>query len=164
MMLKSKVLMAVTALIMSFAACNKGEVYDREAQMQIDKEIIQQFIKDQQLTDVKESNGVFYQIIKPGTGTKHVELVDTFSVSYTGKLLDGTTFDKSGEAPFKGPLNGVIEGWQLGLPLIKEGGRIRLLIPSPLAYTNRKIGPIPANSPLDFTVDLVKVFKHVPKK
>jgi FKBP-type peptidyl-prolyl cis-trans isomerase FkpA len=164
MMLKSKILMIATVMIMSLSACNKLEDYDEEAQMQVDREIIEQYITEQKLTDVKESNGVFYQIIKPGTGTKDLQLVDTFVVNYEGRLLDGTLFDQSKQDPFKGPLNGVIEGWQLGLPLIKEGGQIRLLIPSPLAYTNKKIGPIPANSPLDFTVELVKVNKFVPKQ
>lgn len=158
-MLKNKILLAAIALVFSFSACQKEEPYNREAQLKTDTEIIQKFIVDQKLTEVKESDGLFYQVIKEGTGTEMIKLTDILTVNYQGRLLDGTVFDETKDGAIELPLNQVIEGWQKGIPLVKEGGQIRLLIPSPMAYTNRKIGIIPANSPLDFTVDIVKVSK-----
>jgi FKBP-type peptidyl-prolyl cis-trans isomerase len=49
----------------------------------------------------------------------------------------------------------VIDGWKIGLPLIKKGGRIKLIIPSALAYSCTGAGTsIPPNTPLYFDVTL----------
>jgi FKBP-type peptidyl-prolyl cis-trans isomerase FkpA len=45
----------------------------------------------------------------------------------------------------------------LGLPLIKKGGVIRLIIPSSLAYGCNAAGSIPGDSVLYFEVELVDV-------
>ncbi|WP_432711682.1 FKBP-type peptidyl-prolyl cis-trans isomerase [Pedobacter sp.] len=158
--MKNKIILAAFALLLTFSACQKEEAYDREAQLKADTEIIQKFIVDQKLEDVKESNGLFYQILKPGTGTVPVKVTDDVTVKYEARLLDGTVVDKTNTDAVSFPLSGVIEGWQKGIPLIKAGGKIRLIIPSTMAYTNRKVGAIPANSPLDFTVDLISVNKE----
>jgi len=162
-MLKNRFLLAAIALVFTFTACQKQDVYDREAQLQTDREIILKFIADQKLTNVLENDGVFYQVIKEGTGTEPVELTDLVSVFYEGRLIkDGTVFETSTDT-VKFTLNEVIEGWQKGIPAIKKGGEIRLLIPSPMAYANFEVGPIPANSPLDFTVELLDVVKQTNK-
>jgi len=158
-MVKNKILFAAIALVLSFSACQKAEEYDREAQLKADTETIQAFITKNALSNVQQHEGIFYQVLKEGTGTETIEADDTVTVNYEGRLLDGTVFDKSKTEPIKFPLNGVIEGWQRGIPLLKKGGQIRLFIPSPMAYANFKVGPIPANSPLDFTVELIEVNK-----
>jgi FKBP-type peptidyl-prolyl cis-trans isomerase len=50
----------------------------------------------------------------------------------------------------------VIEGWQLGIPKLKEGGSGKLLIPSKLAYgeSGRSNSIIGANEPLVFDIEL----------
>jgi FKBP-type peptidyl-prolyl cis-trans isomerase FkpA len=163
-MFKKKILLAIAVLTIAISACQKEVAYDPAAQYSIDTAIIRKFIAEKKLIGVKEHEGLFYQVIKPGTGTVGVSLVDTVEVNYTGRLLDGTVFDSSDGTPIKFVLESVIEGWQKGVPLIRQGGQIRLIVPSTMAYTNRPVGPIPANSPLDFTVDLVKVYKQIPKK
>jgi len=163
-MFKKKLLLAMAVLTIAFSACQKEVPYDRAAQLSIDTEIIRKYIADKKLTGFQEVDGLFYQVSKPGTGTLTTDLVDTVEVKYEGRLLDGTVFDATEDDPIKFVLGGVIEGWQKGVPLIKQGGQIRLLVPSTMAYTNRPVGPIPANSPLDFTIDLVKVYKFIPKQ
>ena len=55
-------------------------------------------------------------------------------------------------------LNRLIVGWQIGVPLIKKGGSIRLIVPSGLAYGSSSPGlGIPKNAVLDFTIDLIDV-------
>jgi FKBP-type peptidyl-prolyl cis-trans isomerase FkpA len=163
-MFRKKILLAMVVLTMAISACQKEVPYDREAQYSIDTAIIHKFIADNKLIGVKEHEGLYYQVIKPGTGKESIDLVDTVEVNYVGRLLDGTVFDSSDGTPVKFVLESVIEGWQKGVPLIRQGGQIRLLVPSTMAYTNRPVGPIPANSPLDFTVDLVKVSKQIVKE
>jgi FKBP-type peptidyl-prolyl cis-trans isomerase len=102
---------------------------------------------------VSDPSGVLYQIITPGNSNKP-RLTSTITVTYAGKLMNDVTFD-SGTITY--PLNNLIPGWQIALPLIGEGGQIKILIPSSLGYGSSGSGSIPANSPLYFEVSLLKV-------
>ena len=105
------------------------------------------------------ASGLQYEIITEGTG-KTPSPTSKVTVHYEGKLVDGTVFDSSykrGET-ISFPLNGVIQGWQEGLQLLKEGGKAMLYIPSNLGYGEKGAGNIiPGNSTLIFTVELFKV-------
>ena len=79
------------------------------------------------------------------------------SVKYVGKLTNGTIFDQQLTTPISFLLSGVIFGWQIGMPLIKKGGTIRLIIPSAYGYGCSDNGPIPAYSILYFEIELVDV-------
>ncbi|MBI2282759.1 MAG: FKBP-type peptidyl-prolyl cis-trans isomerase [Bacteroidetes bacterium] len=109
----------------------------------------------------ESSSGLLYEIIAPGSGLAPVS-TSIVSAVYTGKLLNGTTFDATAN-PVSFSLSGVIDGWKIGLPLIKKGGRIKLVIPSALAYscTGSKNGAgqyvINPNEPLFFDVTLTDV-------
>ena len=79
-------------------------------------------------------------------------------VHYVGTTIDGKVFDQSRDTPIKFPLTNVIQGWQEGLQLMKEGAKYKLYIPSELAYGERGMpGSIEPNSVLIFEVELVSV-------
>ena len=114
---------------------------------------------------VETESGLQYKIEVEGAGISPEE-TDTVEVNYEGRLIDGTVFDSSydrGES-VKFPLNRVIKGWTEGLTYAKEGGKIQLYIPAELGYGQRGTGPIPGNSTLIFDIELVKVYKAVPKE
>lgn len=105
-------------------------------------------------------SGLLYRIEKAGEGDK-VEPTDTVKVHYEGKLINGDVFDSSvqrGE-PIEFQLNQLIPGWIEGIPLIKKGGKIELVIPAELAYGDRATGNIPPNSTLVFDIQLLDVIK-----
>jgi FKBP-type peptidyl-prolyl cis-trans isomerase FkpA len=82
----------------------------------------------------------------------------TVTVRYTGKFMDGRVFDSNATgSPISFGLNQVIQGWQLGLPLIKKDGLIKLIIPSSLAYGCAGYGSIPGDAVLYFEVQLIDV-------
>lgn len=95
-----------------------------------------------------------------GTG-EEVQEGATVTAHYTGALCkNGVIFQSShdfGNA-ISFPLNGVIEGWRLGVPGMKVGGWRRIIIPAELAYGASSPAPnIPANSDLVFDIELVAV-------
>ncbi len=105
----------------------------------------------------KHPTNMYYQILNPGTGATPTDLSKVF-VAYTGKLLNGTVFDAQPNAGATGwQLGGLIDGWRIGLPLIKKGGKIRLVIPSAYGYGCKTQGSIPSNSVLYFEIDLIDV-------
>lgn len=84
---------------------------------------------------------------------------DTVTVHYVGVEYDsGEEFDSSwgrGES-IQFPLRGLIQGWQDGIPGMKEGGRRTLVIPPHLAYGPAG-GHFLGGKTLIFVIDLIKV-------
>ncbi len=101
-----------------------------------------------QIIDLKEGSG---EAVADGA---------TVTAHYTGALAkDGTIFQSSHDMgqPIAFPLDGVIKGWQDGVPGMKVGGKRRLLIPAEQAYGAQAQNGIPANSDLVFDIELVKI-------
>ena len=107
-------------------------------------------------------SGIQYRIITEGTGANPAA-TDTVKVHYRGTLVNGEEFDSSysRNEPTQFALNGVIPGWTEGVQLIKEGGKIELVLPPELAYGDRALPTIPANSVLVFEVELLEIIKVV---
>jgi len=59
--------------------------------------------------------------------------------------------------PFTSSIDDLIEGWQIGIRLFKEGGNGTLIIPSRYAYGSDSPGSIPPNSVLLFNIELLDV-------
>jgi FKBP-type peptidyl-prolyl cis-trans isomerase FkpA len=125
---------------------------------------MQKYIKDNNLTPTTTlPSGLIYVEKQAGKGPKAVD-GKKVKVHYTGRLLDGKQFDSSIDRgkPFEFTLGRkeVIEGWDLGIALMNEGGKATLIIPSKLAYKDKGAGDvIPPFSPLVFDVELVEVEK-----
>lgn len=85
----------------------------------------------------------------------------TVAVHYVGTLEDGTKFDSSRDRgqPFTFTIGAgrVIEGWEIGIVGMKEGGVRNLTIPPELAYGEDGQGPIPPNATLNFEVELISI-------
>jgi len=108
------------------------------------------------------AEGYQYSVITEGTGEKPAE-EDTVTVHYTGKLIDGTTFDSSIERgiPASFPVNKVIQGWTMALQQMSVGSKWMIYIPPALAYgpTRGPGGDLPLNSTLIFEVELLSITK-----
>ncbi len=83
------------------------------------------------------------------------------SVHYLLSLQDGTVIQNSKDfgEPFRFVLGAgqVIPGWEMGFQGMKVGGKRTIIIPPELGYGAQPAGPIPANSTLVFTVELLGV-------
>ena len=104
------------------------------------------------------ADGIYYTIMKEGTGRK-VSVSDTVVAFYKGYLFkDVQVFDQTKDKPATFPLKQLINGWQTGLPFCKVGGKIKIVIPSDLAYSIRtRAAKIPPNSILVFEIEVVEV-------
>lgn len=108
----------------------------------------------------KSPSGLYYEIIEQGGALVPSEN-SIVVVKYTGKLIDGTVFDSTDRHPQKQAefvLDQVIPGFREGLQKIGKGGKIRLHIPSKLAYGSKPPSDvIPVNAALIFDVEILDV-------
>lgn len=107
----------------------------------------------------KTESGLLYIIEKEGDAQNKPTADGRVKAHYEGKFSDGVVFDSSYERgePVEFPVSGVIKGWGEGVQLIGQGGKIKLWIPSELAYGQNGAGMIAPNEALEFTVELVEV-------
>lgn len=107
----------------------------------------------------KTESGILYEIIEPGSDLKATP-ADRVRVDYKGMLKDGKVFDSSydrGE-PAEFGLNQVIPGWAEGVQLVGQGGKVKLWIPSDLAYGPQGMqGAIGPNEALNFEIEVIEV-------
>lgn len=109
----------------------------------------------------KTASGLGYQIHEKGKGAPAVK-GKKVTVHYTGWLLNGTKFDSSYDAgqPFTFKLGEgmVIDGWEEGVALMREGSIYTFTVPAKLGYGAEGAPPdIPANATLVFKITLLKV-------
>ncbi|MDO4762803.1 MAG: peptidylprolyl isomerase [Flavobacteriaceae bacterium] len=107
------------------------------------------------------ASGLWYKITQNGAGKK-VEKGNVVAVHYAGRLANGQEFDNSFRRgqPIEFPVGvgQVIQGWDEGISILKEGDKATFLIPPTLGYGARGAGGvIPPNAWLIFDVELVKV-------
>lgn len=152
----TKYFLTLFAFIVLLSACVKSDNFDPAKQAQTDDQLITDYLAKNNLTAQKHSSGLYYIVSAPGTGTFSYTANTNVTAKYTGRFLNGNVFDSSSTG-ITFPLGGVIPGWQIGVPLIQKGGKIRLFIPSSLGYGRDGAGSIPGNAVLDFDIELVNV-------
>jgi FKBP-type peptidyl-prolyl cis-trans isomerase FkpA/FKBP-type peptidyl-prolyl cis-trans isomerase FklB len=111
----------------------------------------------------KTASGLIITTLTAGTGPAP-KVSDTVKVHYQGTLADGTVFDSSvqrGE-PITLPLaGGIIKCWSEGVPLMKVGGKSRLVCPPDLAYGDQGRPPrIKPGATLVFEIEVLEIVKE----
>lgn len=101
--------------------------------------------------------GLYYRDITVGDGAV-VEEGDSAAVYYALNLPDGTKIEDTAVGhpyTFIVGRSSVIQGWHEGVEGMRIGGKRQLIIPPTLGYGARDNGPIPGNSVLVFTIEVV---------
>jgi FKBP-type peptidyl-prolyl cis-trans isomerase FkpA len=156
--------------VISFISCKKSQV--QPTINQYDEEQIKAYISTNKLTGMlRDTSGIYYQILTPGTGAT-VQYTDSIGFVYTNQSFDGKYISADTIVNHYEDYMGHIQahGFPLGVQeavhnlINRRGGRIRLLIPSHLAYgvegngsgsstvTN---GRIAGNQCLDYYVNIM---------
>lgn len=110
----------------------------------------------------KTTFGLIITTLRAGTGPSP-KASEKVKIHYHGTFTDGTVFDSSvqrGEPITLGLAGGVIKCWTEGVPLMKVGGKSRLVCPSDLAYGDQGRPPrIKPGATLVFEVELLEIAK-----
>ena len=130
---------------------------DSVQQYEKEVKLLRKAIADGKTDVTKDTAGIFYKIIDAGNG-KPVNVNDTVTVKYQLRIF-GTTeiIDQATDKPATFPLNRLIKAWQIAVPLVKTGGKLKIIIPSGFAYSIRTRAPkIPPNSILEFDIEVLE--------
>ncbi len=143
------------AVLAAFSSCTKNSDECKDVPPEQEESVMRSFMAANGMTGVKSPEGMFYQILDEG-GLAKPNTNSTIYVIYKGTHMDGSVFDEQtnpGATGFR--LLEMIQGWQKAMPMIGKGGRMRLIVPSSLAYGCEGRGEIDPNTPLYFEFTLV---------
>lgn len=157
-------------------SAKQNEKLKQEQAVQLEKDllIIDSHLKEKKITAQQTNSGLRYVVSKQGNGEKAAKGKNV-KVDYSGFLLNGKCFDTSNAAlakvnnvfqmgrPYE-PLEltvgmgQVIAGWDEAITLMNKGMKMKVYIPSTLAYGNQQRSEdIIPNSILVFDMELMDV-------
>ena len=125
---------------------------------QSEQQTVKRFLDSLGINATLNPRGFYYKIDTLGTGATPGEC-SAITVAYSGQLTSGMVFDQ--QTSYATQLSNLIDGWQQGVPLIKQGGSIWLYLPPSLGYGGESVTfnnqNIPAYSILIFYIHLLDV-------
>lgn len=129
----------------------------QEMEMQ-SKTDFEKYLADNKIKTKPTASGLYYIEVKKGTGPA-VMPGDTVQVFYKGMLLNGNPFDDNTKDPepieFPVGVGMLIPAWDEGIPMMKVGGKAKLIVPYQLAYGARGSQPvIPPFANLVFEIEV----------
>lgn len=162
------------AAMLTFSSCEKKEY---QTIPELDEQNIQQYIRQNNLNvEPLGTTGMYYEVLEAGSGIE-LKYDQTVPLIYSFKTLDGSyssvdTFSVANRyADYLGyfPYGSAVASNNPGSPLDKEegmkvvlnqalkfaNGKIRILVPSRLAYGKNGSGGIGSNQSLDYTIHAI---------
>lgn len=137
--------------LLAMAACDKGEDLAKKDEEAIANDLATRGVT----TATRHESGIYYVISDPGSGGNPVS-TSKVTVSYKGIYLDGTVFDQTNPGQsVEFTLGGLIEGWQIAIPLLEKGGEGRFWIPSGLCYGSNPPQGVRKDAVMVFDIELV---------
>ena len=142
-----KIYLFLAILAVTITACQKDSIPEDDQ--------ITSYVTSKKLTVTeKTASGLRYIVTKANPTGAALKAGQNINVNYAGTLLSGKSFD-SGNFSFVLGGGRVIAGFDEGIAKMKVGEKATLIFPSTLGYGSSGSGPIPANSPLVFDIEVV---------
>lgn len=133
---------ALLGLLLLFSSCKK----EYESIESIDDAKIQAYIKQNNLNMKKDPTGFYYQVIDQGTGPAMLNK-DSVFYNLSMKSLSGTVYYNtpaySTEATYLGYISP--SAYHTALTGVNRGGKVRVILPSYLAYGKNGTAVVPSN-------------------
>lgn len=146
--------------LLSLTACkdNETDSYDPEKQIVKDQAAIDEYIAEYNLTALEDTtSGYDLRYIMQWQGTGDSPTTDDIVyIDYNARLLNSSSL-LADETGVYVDMSEVIDGWQILMPYLKEGGRITMFVPSVFAYGQQSSDDVPANSIMVYVVSLHEV-------
>ena len=151
-------LLTLSAILTGFSGCLKTQSGCQDKLPSSEATVMQTYATNIGMNATVDPSGLFYEITNPGTGVSPTGSSRIF-VTYTGKLVyNGNVFDSATDPNTTGfYLQEMIAGWRIGLPKLKKGGSMRMIVPSSLAYGCAGYRIIPGDAVLYFDITLADV-------
>ena len=105
------------------------------------------------------SKRIYYKVLSEGNAQSANPTVRSIvTVHYTGKTIDGKTFDSSrGGVPLACRLCDLIEGWIIAMQQMHIGDEWEVYIPAEMGYGKFSQPGIPGGSTLFFEIELLGI-------
>lgn len=149
----------VVPIVMASCMMRDSEEFpDFNEQLTKDLAAIDSYLAANNIVAQTDPDGLIRYVLHADAPEGNRATIDScVTANYAGKLLsNGQEFDRGTNISF--PLNGVIDGWKIGIPLLNVGDSATLYIPSGLGYGYYGFEPdIPSNANLIFHVSVEKV-------
>lgn len=103
--------------------------------------------------------GIYYKVLAEGdTQSGKPSVRSIVSAHYTGKTINGKTFDSSrGGVPLACRLCDLIEGWIIAMQQMHIGDKWEVYIPAEMGYGKFSQPSIPGGSTLIFEIELLGI-------
>lgn len=152
-------LVSMAVGLLMLAACSKDTAC-KNTSPESEDAILRKYNEDHGIVAQKHSSGLYYRIIDSGSAKKPLPSSRVY-VRYKGNKMDGVVFDEQTNPGSTGfYLTQLVQAWQIAVPMIGNGGKIQITVPSSLGYgclgsaSTDSLRNIPANSPLFFEIEL----------
>jgi FKBP-type peptidyl-prolyl cis-trans isomerase FkpA len=161
--MKKVYIIFIISLSILFYGCIK-EDFQNFNQIQIDDSIIRNYIKNNDISAIKDPSGFYYEILQSNPSGQMIGLNDVASVYYKICLFNGTVLEaknsnNSRPLKFLHSQGGLVpEGINHGIGLMRTGEKFRFFIPSHMGlkqfYSLGYIGP---NEVLIAEIELISI-------
>jgi FKBP-type peptidyl-prolyl cis-trans isomerase FkpA len=138
----SKYTVAFLGLVVIFSSCKK----EYESIESIDEAKIQAYIQKNNIPAIKDPSGFYYQVLTQGTGGPLLNK-DSVFYNFTVTSLTGVTYYSPTAYANEGNYLGYVTpaSYRTALYAINRGGKVRVIVPSYLAFGKNGQGNIPPN-------------------
>jgi FKBP-type peptidyl-prolyl cis-trans isomerase len=127
-------------------------------QFETDSTAIANYIADNQLDLVYNDGDIWYSVQEEGTGANPIPY-DVVTFDYKLSLLsDPQTIFDQGTITDTGIFT-LVDGFKVGLPLLREGTKATFIIPSGLGYGPKGANGLPGNANLIYEITFTKILK-----
>lgn len=158
-------LILFTSLAFLVAGCSERKPLTDKQKKRTSQEleIINAFLETQEEQFDQLESGIWISISAAGDSVKP-SLSSIITATYRTESLSGILVDSATEdKPLRIRLARLIKGWQIAVPLIGQGGTLKMVVPAQLAYKERTIHPqLEGWTPLYFEIELLKVDPYRP--
>lgn len=138
----TKYTLALLSIVALFTSCEK----EYESIESIDDAKIKAYIQKNNIPAIKDPSGFYYQVLEQGTGGT---LLNKDSVFYTltVKSLTGTSYLTPTQFANDGTYLGYVPNvaYRTAMYAINRGGKVRVIVPSYLAFGKNGEGSVPPN-------------------